>query len=270
MKILLNSAKLKKELKNNQSLGFVPTMGTIHKGHEHLISISKKNNKKTIVSIFINPTQFNDLKDFKKYPKNLKKDLIILKRLKVDFVFIPKTKDIYRYKRIKKIKLAKKSLILCAKFRKGHFEGVLDVMDRLTRIIYPRNIYMGEKDFQQYYLVKNFIEKKYFTKIVKCKTIRNRNGVALSSRNLLLSKASLEIAAKIVFQLRKIKKRISKQVNIKKYLEFISKDLAKKYKIKIDYLELRNETNLFKSTKIKNSRLFISYYLSGIRLIDNL
>ena len=109
-------------------------MGSIHKGHEYLISQSKKECKKTIVSIFVNPTQFNNPKDFKKYPRNIELILNILKRLKVDFVFIPKTNDIYKFKRKKKILLKKKE-ILCAKYRKGHFEGVLDVMDRLTKLI---------------------------------------------------------------------------------------------------------------------------------------
>lgn len=108
MKILLNSNELKKELKKDHSLGFVPTMGSIHKGHEYLISQSKKECKKTIVSIFVNPTQFNNPKDFKKYPINIDIDLNILKRLKVDFVFIPKTNDIYKFKRKKKILLKKK------------------------------------------------------------------------------------------------------------------------------------------------------------------
>tara|TARA_B110001452_G_scaffold26286_2_gene20613 strand:+ start:223 stop:1035 length:813 start_codon:yes stop_codon:yes gene_type:complete len=270
MKILLNSNELKKELKKDHSLGFVPTMGSIHKGHEYLISQSKKECKKTIVSIFVNPTQFNNPKDFKKYPINIDIDLNILKRLKVDFVFIPKTNDIYKFKRKKKILLKKKDLILCAKYRKGHFEGVLDVMDRLTKLIYPNKIYMGEKDFQQYHLVKNFLEKKYNTKVIKCKTIRNRNKIALSSRNLLLDKIFLKIVAKVFNEIKTLKKIISKKVNINRYLNVISKELMKKYKIKIEYLELRNVINLKKSNTIKNSKLFIAYYINEIRLIDNL
>ena len=160
MKIILNSAELKKELRNNHNLGFVPTMGAIHKGHEYLISRSKKECKKTLISIFVNPTQFNNKKDLKNYPKNINKDLSILKRLKVDYVFLPKVKDVYNFKKKKEIKINKTDLVLCAKFRKGHFKGVLDVMDRLTKLISPNKIFMGEKDYQQYYLVKKFLKYK--------------------------------------------------------------------------------------------------------------
>ena len=270
MKILLNSSEIKNELRKHHTVGFIPTMGSIHKGHENLIIRSIKECKKTIVSIFINPTQFNNLKDLKKYPRNIGRDLNTLKKLKVDFVFIPKISDIYKFKRKKKISLKKSDLVLCAKYRKGHFEGVLDVMDRLTKIIYPKKIFMGEKDLQQCYLVKKFLEKKYSVKIIKCNTIRNSKKVPLSSRNLLLDKISLKIASNIVNEIEKLKKTLSTQVNISRYLKTNSKILMKKYKIKIEYLELRNTANLKKSNTLKNSKLFIAYYINKIRLIDNL
>ena len=270
MKIILDSIELKKELKNNHNLGFVPTMGSIHKGHGSLILRSKKECSKTLVSIFINPTQFNNKNDLKNYPKNFKKDLSILKNLKVDYVFVPKINDIYNYKRKNKIKLNKTNLILCAKFRKGHFEGVLDVMDRLTKLISPNKIFMGEKDYQQYYLVKKFLEKVYKIEIVKCKTLRSSDNIALSSRNLLLSRKELLIAGKIIKELFKFKKVISKSSKINKLLKSKQNDLIKKFNIKIEYLELRNLENLKKSYNLKNSRIFISYHLNKIRLIDNL
>ena len=161
MKILLNNNSLFESLRPFNDLGFVPTMGGIHKGHLSLINKSKRLCKKTIVSIFLNPKQFNNKKDLKSYPSNIKKDLQILKKSKkVDFVYLPKFRDIYNDNKRPKIILNKKDKILCAKFRKGHFEGVLDVMNRLTKIINPNKIFMGEKDFQQLYLVKNFLEKR--------------------------------------------------------------------------------------------------------------
>ena len=114
-----------------------------------------------------------------------------MERLKVDYVFLPNNKEIYKKKRLKKIKLNNKDKILCAKYRNGHFEGVLDIVDRLTNLILPKYIFMGEKDFQQLFLVKKFIENKYAIKIFPCKTIRNKNDVALSSRNYLLDKFNL-------------------------------------------------------------------------------
>ena len=135
----------------SKMLGFVPTMGSLHKGHISLIKKSKLICNKTIVSIFVNPTQFNNKSDYKKYPRNLKKDLKILKKLKVNFVYTPNKKQIYNSRNKIKIQLTKKDKILCAKYRKGHFEGVIDVMDSLTKIIKPKKIFMGEKDFQQLY-----------------------------------------------------------------------------------------------------------------------
>ena len=138
MKILLNNNDLNEALYNVSNLGFVPTMGGLHQGHISLIKRSLKQCKKTIVSIFVNPSQFNNKNDFKKYPRNIKKDLKILKKLNIDFIYLPSVKDIYSSKRSHKIKINKKDQILCAKYRKGHFEGVIDVMDRLTKIIKPK------------------------------------------------------------------------------------------------------------------------------------
>ena len=271
MKVLLNNTSLFESLRPFNDLGFVPTMGGIHNGHLSLINKSNKLCKKTIVSIFVNPKQFNNKKDLKSYPRNIKKDLKILKKSKkVDFVYLPKFKDIYKDKKKPQITLRKTDKILCAKFRKGHFEGVLDVMNRLTKIIKPQKIFMGEKDFQQLYLVKKQLEKKYKTKVIACKTIRDKNKVALSSRNFLLNKSNLIMAAKIYEKLESIKKNIKNNKNIPNFLNIQKKEIKNNYNIKIDYLELRNISDLKISSTKKNSRLFIAYYLNNVRLIDNL
>ncbi len=271
MKILLNNTSLFESLRPFNDLGFVPTMGGIHKGHLSLINKSNKLCKKTIVSIFVNPKQFNSKKDLRSYPRNINKDLNILKKSKkVDFVYLPKFKDIYKDKKKSKITLLKKDKILCAKFRKGHFEGVLDVMSKLTKIINPQKIFMGEKDFQQLYLVKKELEKRYKTKVIPCKTIRDKNNVALSSRNFLLNKSNLKVASNIYKKLTNIKKNINKNKNILDFLNSQKKELRNNYKIKIDYLELRDENTLKISSSKKNSRLFIAYHLNYVRLIDNL
>ena len=263
MKILLNNDDLNEALKNVTNLGFVPTMGSLHKGHISLIKKSKKKSNKTLVSIFINPKQFNNKKDFRLYPRNNKKDLSILKKLNVDFVYLPSNKIIYNLKRKNKIKINKKDKILCAKYRKGHFEGVIDVMDRLTNIVKPNYIFMGEKDFQQLYLVKNFIEKKYKSQIISCKTIRNNNSLALSSRNLLLKKNELIRAEKLTQNLIFLKKKLTKIKDITKLLYIKKNELNKTYNVNIEYLELRNMINLKKTNKIKYSKLFIAYYLNN-------
>ena len=166
MKILLRNSDLNEALSGFSNIGFVPTMGSLHKGHISLIKNSLNYCNKTVVSIFINPTQFNNKIDYKKYPRNLKKDLKILKKLKVNFVYTPIKNEVYSSKNKIKIHLSKKDKILCAKYRKGHFEGVIDVMCRLTNIVKPSKIFMGEKDFQQLYLVKKKLEKKYKTKVI--------------------------------------------------------------------------------------------------------
>ncbi len=269
MKTLLNNFDLNGALFGNSNIGFVPTMGSLHDGHISLIKKSLKLSNKTIVSIFINPKQFNNKKDYKKYPRNIKKDLRILKKLKVDFVYLPKIKDIYKDKSKIKIKLNKKDKILCAKFRKGHFEGVIEVMTRLTKIINPSKIFMGEKDFQQLLLVKRYIEKNFKCKIIFCETIRDKNKLALSSRNTLLKKDDLKKAGEIAKNLIVFKKRLLNKQNLKDLIFMKKNELKKKYDIKIDYLELRNTKNLRLTNKIKNAKIFVAYFINKVRLIDN-
>ena len=270
MKILLNNLTLFKTLRPFNDIGFVPTMGGIHEGHISLIKKSIKYSKKTIVSIFINPKQFNNKNDFKSYPSNIKKDLKILKKIKkIDYVYIPKFKDIYKNNNRPKIKINKSDKILCAKFRKGHFEGVLDVMDKLTNLIKPKKIFMGKKDYQQLYLVKNFIENKYKSNVIGCKTIRNKNKLALSSRNFLFNKNELIEVEEISKKFLNLKKEVKKHKNINKFLTQSKKKYEKKFKIKIEYLENRCVKNLKISNKYLGSNIFLSYYFKGVRLIDN-
>ena len=183
---------------------------------------------------------------------------------------MPKSHQIYKFKRTKKIILNKKNNILCAKFRPRHFEGVLDVMDRLVTFVKPSKIYMGEKDLQQLLLVKNYIEKKHKTKIILCKTIRDNRKLALSSRNLLLKKKELIKTSSLIKNLIFFKKTLKNNKKIKKILNKKKDDLSKLFDIKIEYLELRNKYSLEVSNNIQNSKLFLAYYINKIRLIDNL
>ena len=269
MKILLDNIDLNEALSGISNLGFVPTMGSLHKGHISLIRKSLKVSNKTIVSIFVNPKQFNNKQDYKRYPRNNKKDLSILKKLKVDFVYLPKKEHIYSAQKRYKPKLNEKEIILCAKYRKGHFEGVIDVMERLTKMIKPSKIFMGEKDFQQYILVKKYIKKKIKTKIILCKTIRDHNKLALSSRNLLLNKKEFKSAGKIAQNLILFKKKLIKNDNLKEIIFKKEKELKQIFNVNIDYLELRNKKNLKISNTTKNTKLFIAYHFNKIRLIDN-
>jgi len=269
MKILRTKDDLKVATNKIKNLGFVPTMGSLHKGHISLIKKSKIKCNKTLVSIYVNPKQFNNKNDFLKYPRNVGKDLIILKKLKVNFVFIPSGKEIFGEKRAKKILLTNNQKILCARFRKDHFEGVLDIMNLFIKLINPRYTFMGEKDYQQFFLVNKFIGKKYKKKIYPCITIRDKNFLALSSRNFLLSKNELNKAGRIAKYLFKLKLSLKKGSLSHNNILIKKKELKKKFNIKIDYLEIRNEKDLTTLTKKKKIRLFVAYYINKVRLIDN-
>ena len=277
MKLIKQITDLNKAVHKENDLGFIPTMGNLHKGHQFLIKTSQKLCKKTLVSIFINPTQFNNKNDFKTYPRSLGKDLKFLKKLKVDYVYVPTINQIYIDKNFPQIHLKKSQNILCAKTRKGHFEGVLDVLNRFVKLISPKIMFMGEKDYQQFFLVRNHIQKKYDTLVYLCRTIRDSNKVALSSRNNLLSKTDLKKAGLISSKLFNLKRALLKENKTKsnkpkKLKELIKKikiNLINKFDIKIEYLECRNLNNLNRDLNNKPFKLFVAYYLNNIRLIDN-
>ena len=277
MKLIKQITDLNKAIHKETDLGFIPTMGSLHKGHEFLIKVSKKLCKKTLVSIFVNPTQFNNKDDYKTYPRNLNKDLKILKKLKIDFVYLPTVNQIYKNKRLTKITLKKSQKILCAKSRNGHFEGVLDVLNRFVKLISPKMMFMGEKDYQQYFLVWEFISKNYKTEVYPCKTIRSLNGAALSSRNRLLNRVDFKTSGLIANKLLRLKSSLFKKnsldnISSKKSKELIQKfkkRLMNKFSIKIEYLECRNLMNLSTNLKNKPFKLFVAYYLNNVRLIDN-
>ena len=269
MKLIKQITDLNKAINEEKRLGFVPTMGCLHKGHAALIKNSQKMCKKTIVTIFVNPTQFNNKKDYKNYPRSLKKDLKILRKLKVDYVYLPTVDQIFN-EQLPKILLNKSQKVLCAKFRKGHFEGVLDVLNRFVKLISPKMMFMGEKDYQQYFLVRDFISRRFDTIVHPCKTIRNSNGMALSSRNVLLGKVDLITSSLIANKLLKLKNSLYKKNNLSSVnLNKLKKELINKFKIKIIYLECRNLITLTKNINNKPFKLFVAYYLNNVRLIDN-
>jgi pantoate--beta-alanine ligase len=268
MKIILNKKKLIQTLKEEKDLGFVPTMGSLHKAHIYIIKKSISLCKKTIVTIYVNKPQFNEINDYKKYPRNIKKDISILRKYKIDYLYLPTTKQIYPFGYNENIKISSFGKKLCGKSRPGHFNAVVDVIDRFIKIINPNKIFLGEKDMQQLKIIEEFIKKnKIKTKVVGCKTIREKNGVACSSRNLLLSANDLIIASRVYKLLCKSKKLLIIKKNILKKIKNKMFQLGVK---KIEYLKLidiNKQTRPFK--KNKKNKLFIAYYLGPIRLIDN-
>ncbi len=273
MKIVRNRKDLINYLNNiriNNQVGLVPTMGSIHQGHLSLIDQSVKNKYITCVSIFINPTQFNRISDFKSYPRSEKKDLKLLKKSGCDIVFIPSTKDMYP-KKIKIKKIVKKYRnILCDNFRPGHFDGVVTIVNKLLYIFVPDFVFFGEKDYQQLKIIEELIKiKKINTKVVNCKSIRDNLGMSLSSRYNLFNKSQkikFEKISNIILDfVKKIKNE--KKFNIERNL--CIKKLKDNGVTKIDYVEIRNNKTMSKSKLTKNSRLFVAFYLDNIRVIDN-
>ena len=269
MLIFKSINKLNKEVNFKAKIGFVPTMGYLHKGHISLIKSSKKICKKTLVSIFVNPSQFNKYSDLRNYPKNLKKDLKILIKHKVDYLLLPNTKEIYKKKNDRKIKLSNNDKILCAKFRPGHFEGVLAVINQFLYNFKPKYIFLGEKDYQQLFLIKNFVKKKFKIKVVSCSTVRDKNKVALSSRNILLSKNDINKSSSIAKLLLKFKIDLKRNILLKKKLKNFFFKINNIKNIKVEYLEIRNKKNLLKNYNKNNLKIFLAYYNKKVRLIDN-
>ena len=269
MKIIHSKKKLIRILNKEKDLGFVPTMGVIHKAHLYIIKKSISICEKTIVTIFVNKPQFNKITDYKKYPRNIKKDISILRKSKVDYLYLPTTKQIYPSGPNRNIKISSFGKRLCGKSRPGHFKAVVDVIDRFIKIINPNKIFLGEKDMQQLKIIEEFINKNQIkTKVIRCKTIREKNGVACSSRNFLLSKNDFIIASKVYELLYKSKKLLIMKKNILKKVKNKIFQFGVK---KIDYIELidiNKQTRPFK--KNKKYKLFVAYYLGSTRLIDNI
>ena len=269
MKIISNQNKLVKIIRKERNLGFVPTMGGIHLGHVSMIKRSINQCNKTLVSIFINKPQFDRKSDFKEYPRILKKDISKLKRLKVDLLYLPKINQMYPKGSNKNIRINSFGKKLCGKYRPWHFEAVADVIDRFIKIIRPKKIYFGEKDIQQLIIIDDFIKKNHSKiKVIPCKTIREKNGIAFSSRNYLLSAKEKIIASKIYKLLIYKKKFLFKN---KLSLKMLKTKILKLGVNKIDYIEILDINKITKPfKKNKKYKIFISYYLGSTRLIDNI
>ena len=261
--------KLNKTLENTDNTGFVPTMGSIHKGHLSLIDKSIKICKKTLVSIYVNPKQFNNKKDFTNYPRNIKKDLKLLKQSNVDYVLLPKYSDIFNNKKKRDIKFLKISKILCAKYRPGHFEGVLTVIKSYLEKLKVSKLFLGEKDYQQLVLIKEFVKKFFKIKIIPCKTIRYKNTYALSSRNKRLKNNDFDKLVKISKIIKRFKYKVNKNLKYSKDIKNIKNKISS-LGVKIEYLEIRNKNNLGKNYSKNNFKIFIAYYFKKIRFIDNI
>ena len=276
LKIIKNQKILHKEIQKNKEkkkkIGFVPTLGSLHKGHLELIRLAKKKSDIVVVSIFLNPLQFNSKRDFKKYPIKLTSDKKKINKEKVDILYIPTIKEIFPDKKIKRIKASKISKKLCGKFRKGHFDGVVTVIKSLFDQVSPNIAFFGEKDYQQILVIKDLISKfNLRIKIITINTIRENSGLAYSSRNSLLNNKQKKVASLLFKIIKKISIQAKNNLKILNMLKDMGKkELANNGFKKIDYLEIYNEKNLsIKNIKKNNLRVFVSATIGDTRLIDN-
>lgn len=262
--------------KKKNTIGFVPTMGALHNGHISLLEIAKSNNPVTVCSIFVNPTQFNDPKDFEKYPITLEQDIALLDAAGCDVLFLPSVKEMYPdgVKPLMQYNLGYLETILEGKFRPGHFQGVCMVVHRLLEIVQPDNLYLGQKDYQQCMVITRLVElikQQHKIKVNVCPTLREKDGLAMSSRNMRLSREERQKAIVIYQCLSFIKK--------KQYQEKIADlkqqawAILEKAGFRVDYIEIADAKNLAvisEWNKDQKTVALVAAFLNEIRLIDNM
>ena len=274
MNVFRQYSTLNAFIDQNSTLGLVPTMGALHQGHTSLIERALAENDQVIVTIFINPTQFEHSDDLKKYPKTLDSDIKMIRNISQKIiVYAPESSDLYS-KSIKSSSYSFGSIenVMEGKIRVGHFQGVATVVEKLLTIFLPTNAYFGEKDFQQLQIIRSLVDQKNLSStIVGCSTFRNNNGLALSSRNSFLTKNETKKAS-FIFEQLKIAKSLWGVESSKFIIKKIKTSFSNNHDFKLDYFDIRYEKNLLNAeNKSENKvRAFIAVKLGKIRLIDNL
>ena len=268
-------AFLKPFLQDKKKIGFVPTMGALHEGHLSLMNKSLKNNDYTVVSIFVNPTQFNNPEDLKKYPRTLESDVEKTKSLSSKIiVYAPSVEDIYEGKTASKsFDYDGLEFQMEGKHRPGHFDGVGTIVKKLFEIVNPTNAYFGEKDFQQLAIVRKLVQKnKMNVNIVGCKIFREANKLAMSSRNERLS-ADERAKAAIIYKTLAEAKNLFGTKTANEVTKWVIKTFKNQPMFELEYFEIADEQTLItckRKSKNKNYRAFIAVFVNNIRLIDNI
>ena len=254
----------------NKKIYFVPTMGNLHDGHLSLLKYAQKKKQFLIVSIFVNPLQFDSRKDFTKYPRTIKNDLKILKQFNIDMIFLPENN--FSKENLSTVNIESLTNKLCGADRPGHFVGVATIILKFLNLIQPDFLMLGQKDYQQILVIRQIIKDFFFkTKIIELPIIRNNNGLALSSRNILIPHKKKELTKNIFLTLKLISDEIKNTGLKKTKIQFYKKKLLMSGIEKINYLEILNESDLSNvADKPCFARIFISVTISGIKLIDNI
>ena len=272
MKIIKNKTALHDFLreirKKRQEIALIPTMGSIHKGHLSLVRTCQKLKYFSLLTVFVNPTQFNDIKDFNAYPRDKYNDQKALEEINTDLLFFPAIEDLYPNGIESRKTIFEYRDILCDFYRPGHFDGVTTVVNSLINLIKPNHIFFGEKDFQQLKIIEKMLINNSSLTLHSCPSIRMSNGMSFSSRYKKFSTFDKKIFNDVANLLKQFIGKLKKNFNIA-----IIEDLKiklKEYSIeKIDYVEIRNEINLLSSTSKRKSRLFVAFYIGQVRIIDN-
>ena len=258
----------------NRTLGFVPTMGALHSGHLSLIKKSCTENDFTICSIFVNPTQFNNSQDLKKYPSQLNSDLALLEESGCDFVFTPLIEEIYPENyQPKTYSFGLLENVMEAVNRPGHFNGVAMVVSRLFSIVKPQKAYFGEKDFQQLAIVKSMvIKEKIPVQIISCPIVREPSGLAMSSRNTRLTEYQRRASSRIYSRLRKVVK-MQPNHTIEELKNWVLQEFKEDSDLELEYFEISDPNTLSPSFNWSSSETHIAciaIFVGEVRLIDNI
>lgn len=268
-------AYLKTIKTTNSTIGFVPTMGALHQGHLALMQRSLKENDDTVVSIFVNPTQFNNPEDLAKYPRTLEEDVKKMRGLSDKMIlYAPSVEDIYEGNTISQdFDFDGLENQMEGKFRPGHFNGVGTIVKRLFEIVTPTNAYFGEKDFQQLQIVKKMVEKNHLpVNVVGCPIFREENQLAMSSRNERLTPEERKEAA-IIYKTLTEAKEIFKTKTPEETIEFVKNSFKDNPRFELEYFVIADESTLLpieNKIKDKNYRAFIAVFVNSIRLIDTI
>ena len=270
-KTLIDYVERQREM--GKKIGFAPTMGALHQGHLSLYKAAKKENDEVISSIFVNPTQFNNPDDFQKYPKTLEKDIELLEKAGVDAVYVPNVEEMYPDGlNSKKYDFDGLENEMEGKYRPGHFDGVGTIVEELFRQVQPHNAYFGEKDYQQLAIIKKMVEKtKLPVKIHGVPTLREEDGLAMSSRNVRLTETQRKEATIIYETLTKVKEWF-KVISLEEIKQRVT-DIFRNSNFELEYFVIADEETLKEANAIdedKEYRAFIVAYAGEVRLIDNM
>lgn len=282
MQIITTKSELIRQVKactrQGKTIGFVPTMGALHAGHASLIQRACSENEVCYVSVFVNPTQFNNAEDLLKYPRNLEKDAVLLESLGVHFVFAPTPEEMYSKEEMEQpfsFDFNGLDQVMEGKMRPGHFNGVVQVVSRLFDLVQPTRAYFGEKDFQQLAIIRHMVERSYLAErymglqIIGCPIVRETNGLAMSSRNERLSEQEKQIAVGISQTLLS-SLEWAKKASVSQVQQQVIDAINAIEGLEVEYYDIVDKTTLQPTDSFENAVGCVTVYCGPVRLIDNI